>query len=228
MFGFTRNQLVAAYVIIAFGLLGTGFLMGRSGVFSGSVGEVRLIQPSTDLDLKPIDDVATDAVATTLKVHVAGRVKRPGVYSLEPGSRVIDAIKAAGGETSDADLESINLADRLEDGQQIYIAARGEVPHPKTSVVLGGKKTSTEMAIAPTNGEQAAPQKLKTPGEGKVNINTAGLEELQRLPGIGPALAERILEYRQEHGRFGSVEELEEVKGIGPKKLEKMRPFVSL
>ena len=139
-----------------------------------------------------------------------------------------DAIEAAGGAAANADLESINLAERLTDGQQVHIAAKGEVPPPKRSVVRGGSSRRESTAKAGESRASSQPKKLTKPGEGTVNINTAGLGELQRLPGIGPAMGQRIIDYRTEHSRFQSVEELVEVRGIGSKTLEKMRPFVTL
>lgn len=169
----------------------------------------------------------------TVCVHVTGRVKSPGVYNLKPDSRIQDAVHAAGGPASNADLESINLAQKLEDGMQVYIAKTGEIPKPAVSVVTGGTSSessskSTKSASgskAPSSGGVA---KLSKPGSGTVNINSAGAAELQRLPGIGPSMSQRILDYRTENGRFNSIDELDEVKGIGPAKLAKMRPFVTL
>jgi len=156
-------------------------------------------------------------------------VAKPGVYDLEPGTRVEDAIEAAGGATSGADLETINLAEKLSDGQQVYIALKGKTPAPATSVVRGGDPGPGGKPPAPSAGATAsASDKFKNPGDGTVSVNSAGEQELQKLPGVGPAMSGRILEYRREHGGFKSVDELEEVKGIGPKTLEKMRPFVKL
>lgn len=169
----------------------------------------------------------------TVCVHVTGRVKNPGVYNLKPDSRIQDAVHAAGGPASNADLESINLAQKLEDGMQVYIAKMGETPKPVVSVVTGGtsSKSSSSGAKPSSSGKAASSggtAKLSKPGSGTVNINTAGDAELQRLPGIGPSMAQRILDYRSENGRFKSIDELDEVKGIGPAKLAKMRPFVAL
>lgn len=169
-------------------------------------------------------------------VHVAGKVNNPGVYELKPGSRVIDAIKKAGGAKPDADLESINLAEKLEDGEQVYIAAKGEVAKPAASTVVNSSSSFNNAPARPssstsgmsTGKSSGGIDKLRDPGDGKVNINTAGLEELQRLPGVGPSTAQKIIDYREANGRFNSIDELDEVSGIGPAKLEKMRPFIKL
>jgi competence protein ComEA len=229
VFSFTRNQLIAAAVIVGFALVGTVVLVARSGVFGRSPsGEVKFIEPGAVETGKPVG-ADTPSKPNEICVHIAGKVAKPGVYGLPPGSRVKDAIEFAGGAVGDADLETINLAEKLTDGQQVYIAPKGKVPPPKTSIVRGGNPASIQRTAAvEAAGESAAPKKLTTPGEGMVNINRACLEELQRLPGIGPAYAQRIIDYRTEHGRFEAVEELDEVKGIGPAKLAKLRPFVTL
>lgn len=146
-------------------------------------------------------------------VHVAGAVKRPGLYRLPPGSRNDDAVKMAGGPTEKADLDGVNLALVAEDGAQLLVPEKGVAPR-----------------ATPGQAETAAPRgssgKLSRPGEGAVNINTASTEELQRLPGVGPSTAAKILAYRKEAGRFTAPDQLMEVSGIGEKKFAAMQPFV--
>jgi competence protein ComEA len=137
-----------------------------------------------------------------LVVHVAGKVARPGVLTLPPGSRVHDAVTAAGGATEAADLGGLNLARLLVDGEQVYVPGAGEAPRP-----------------APAGAETGATV---------VNLNTATVEQLDALPGIGPVLAARIVDWRTEHGRFTAVEELGEVSGIGPAVLGRLRELVTL
>ena len=134
-------------------------------------------------------------------VYVSGAVASPGVLTLPSSSRVIDAITAAGGATPDADLESINLARILVDGEQIRVGVVGESP-PSASAGTG------------------------TDAQACVRLATATETELQTLPGIGPALAQRIISYRSTHPRLTSVEELDDVPGIGPSLIEKIRPGV--
>lgn len=149
-------------------------------------------------------------------VHVSGAVKRAGVYRLAPESRIADALEQAGGVSELADLDALNLAEPLQDGQKIYVPRKGEASAlpPIASTVPRSART------APT--ARTAVSAVQFP----INLNTATAAQLEALPGIGPALAQRIVEYRQMHGRFQSVDELLEVRGIGPKRLENIRPYV--
>jgi competence protein ComEA len=147
-------------------------------------------------------------------VHMAGAVRSPGVYSLAPGARVIDGVRAAGGAAPDADLSSINLARLLTDGERVYVPRRGETPPPDAG---GGGAPAADGGGAP--GAAAG---------GKVNINTASVGELDGLPGIGPVLAQRIVDYRTQHGPFRSVNDLQKVEGIGQKKFESLKDFVTV
>ena len=141
--------------------------------------------------------------ADDVVVYVSGAVASPGVLTLPATSRVIDAITAAGGATPEADLESINLARILVDGEQIWVGVVGEAPPPGSSAAGSTAGTGTCVRLA-----------------------TATEDELQTLPGIGPALATRIISYRATHPRLSSVEELDDVPGIGPSLIEKIRPGV--
>lgn len=149
-------------------------------------------------------------------VHVAGAVKKPGVVRVPRGSRVDDAVRAAGGFSSEADADSINLAQPLEDGVQVY------VPRKNQQIAVPGRIGGTERS-------SVEPQSVQTQhGQtaGKLNINTATAEQLESLPGVGPVTARAIVEYRKQNGIFRSVDDLLEVRGIGPKRLEQIRPYV--
>lgn len=157
--------------------------------------------------------VGSAAVSTTtepaeLVVFVAGSVARVGVVHLPPGSRVVDAVDAAGGLGPEADLARINLAALLVDGQRVYVPAVGEA--------------APAMA-----GLDAAGSVGETP-RGPVDLNTADEAALDALPGIGPATARAILDHRAKIGRFTSVDQLLDVRGIGSAKLEELRPLVTV
>lgn len=149
----------------------------------------------------------------TIMVDVKGAVKRPGVYEMKSGDRVIDVLEKAGGLTDKADNKNVNFAKKLTDEMVVYIPAKGE--KPVESAAAGALSTGgTDEGAAAAGGEAE-----------KININTASEEELQKLPGIGPAKAASIVAYRQKHGPFRSVDELDKVSGIGEKSLERIKPL---
>lgn len=145
--------------------------------------------------------VETEMTGSIVYLHVLGEVQSPGVYQLRDGDRVIDAIAAAGGFTALADQQSVNLARFVSDGEQIFVPVQGAAPPA-----------------------QAAPG---APG-GKVNLNTATSTELETLPRVGPAMAERIIAWRDTNGRFTSIEDLLGVTGIGDKTFEALRELVTV
>lgn len=144
---------------------------------------------------------APSSRVSALYVHVAGAVRRPGLVRVSSGSRVATAVARAGGPTRRADLTAVNLAAQVEDGQQVVVPVRGAA-----GTAVGGP------ALEPG-----------APGAPKLSLGSATADQLDELDGIGPTLSERILEYRTEHGGFGSLEELREVEGIGEKRFESLR-----
>lgn len=178
----------------------------------------------------------------TVRVHVAGAVNNPGVYTLPAQGRTVDAIAAASGAAADADLDRVNLAGTLSDGVQIYVPHRGETAapaqiQPNGGTANAGQGNSANGAAqngASQGGTQPQPARTLTAsgsaqkGSTPVNINTATAEELQTLPRIGPAMAQRIIAWREAHGGFRSVDELDAVPGIGPSMLENLRPLVTV
>jgi competence protein ComEA len=151
----------------------------------------------------------TTAPSPDVVVHVTGAVRRPGLVELPGGSRVNDAVSAAGGGTRKADLGSVNLARVLVDGEQIVVLRRGVLAAPGLS-----------SATADTG-----PAGAVSPGQ-LVDLNNATLEQLDGLPGVGPVLAQRIIDWRGKHGRFSSVDELTDVSGIGERTLADLRALV--
>jgi competence protein ComEA len=145
-------------------------------------------------------------------IHVAGAVARPGVVELAVGARVIDAIEAAGGGLPEADLDRLNLAAKLADGQRVLVQRVGD-PAP------------TDPAGTGASGSSATPG---APTGGLLNLNTATLDQLDTLPGIGPTLAAAILAERDQRGGFKSVNELRDVRGIGEKRFADLRDLVAV
>ena len=163
------------------------------------------------LDITP----QTTIELTLITVHVAGAVAEPGVYKLDAGSRVNDGVIAAGGATTQADLDSVNLATILNEGEQIYIPKRNDKPHVIVQPRAPGLPSSAGNIIS-GGATQKAPL--------LVNINTATAIELEQLPGVGPSTSKAIIAYREKSGAFLSVEDLLNVRGIGPAKLNEILP----
>lgn len=164
----------------------------------------------------PEPDTQESAPSGAVVVHIAGSVLRPGVVELPAGSRVHEAIAAAGGAAPGADLNRLNLAGAVEDGQKIHVPQQGE-PLPAGSGDPGG----------PVAGDRPDGS-AGVPAASKINLNTAGVEELDGLPKVGPVLAQRIVDWRKEHGAFKAVEDLDAIDGVGPKMLEALLPLVTI
>ena len=165
-----------------------------------------------------------------ITVHVIGAVKSPGVYYLSTDARVHEAIEKAGGGTDQADIHSLNLAAKIRDGEQIDVPEIRQIPDVKQAAPISS--TAQEYTIPTSPDLSVTPQpstSRSTPSEGShININTATSQELQILRGIGPAMAQRIIEYRQTSGGFSTVDDLTNVKGIGEKTLEKIRDSITV
>ena len=208
-----------------------------------AVGAQQSTQSTAQPDAHPSESAQGGASdEATVRVHVAGAVNNPGVYTLPAQGRTVDAIAAASGAAADADLDRVNLAGTLSDGVQIYVPHRGETAAPAQIQPNGGTANAGQGNAAngaAQNGASqggAQPQPARTltasgsaqKGSTPVNINTATAEELQSLPRIGPAMAQRIIAWREAHGGFRSVDELDAVPGIGPSMLENLRPLVTV
>ena len=192
----SRGRALAYVVALLLGLT----LAGRVAFHTGARAQPRAA---------PVAMKAAQAPARKVLVHVVGAVRKPGLYRLTEGSRIDDAIKAAGGAKPRADLQLINLAAPVADGQQVFVAVRGSEA-PAGSSAAGSSAAGSSAA------------------GGHVHLNTATLEELDTLPGVGPVTAQKILDYRNEHGAFKSVDELDAVPGIGPARLAELKKVVDL
>ena len=188
------------------GLLGVLAVLALGGA---ALWYVRSLPQPVAIHAQPVAAPSVTASPAVLIVHVAGWVEREGVYELPEGSRVIDALDAAGGPRRGAELSALNLAAPLTDGQQVLV--------PRASASTAPTSSAAEAAGAAPAGSAAL-----------VNINTAGVEELETLPGIGEVLAATIVQYREEHGPFTSVDQLVDVSGIGEVTLEELRDLVTV
>lgn len=167
-----------------------------------------------DNDIDNTNQVTEEVVE--IAVHITGEVKKQGLIYLKEGSRVADAIEKAGGETENADLSQINLAYVLQDGQKIYVPNKNE----KISQYITGNSGNNDTEENNTSNSSKE--------DSKVNINTANQSELDSLPGIGPSIAQKIIDYREENGNFKTIEELQNVKGIGDAKYEEIKDRVTV
>ena len=176
-------------------------LLALVGQRLAQVGASRAPEPVA----APLEPVAAKPSRTLLVVHVVGAVRRPGLYRLRDGARIADAVRRAGGAAPGADLAAVNLAAPLVDGVQVLVPAEAEPAAPG----------------APGGGSSAGGT------GGQVSLSSATLEELDGLPGIGPITAQKIVDFRAEHGPFASVDELDAVPGIGPTRVENLRELVT-
>jgi competence protein ComEA len=198
----TRPQLaayaVAAVVVVVLGMrFMQGQARGGSGAAAGGAQAARA--PASVKIERP--------ASTGALVHVAGAVRHPGVYRLHDGDRVKDAVERAGGARAGADVNAINLAAKVADGQQVVVPRRGGA-----------------APAAGDAGEGVAGAAAQPP----VSLNSATAEQLDTLDGVGPATAQKILDWRREHGGFRSIDDLGEVPGIGPKRMAALRGKVQL
>lgn len=170
--------------------------------------------PPLERAAAPGDDAAaspeTSPSPQLLVVHVAGQVANPGVYRLADGSRVQDALTAAGGPNDQADVDALNLASRVADGQKVFVPQPGEALPAEQAAELAG--------AAGGNGAAG----------GKINLNTASRQQLESLPSVGPVKAERIIAHRQAHGPFTSPRQIMEVSGFGPKTYEALKDLITV
>jgi competence protein ComEA len=206
----SRPQLAAyALAAVVMVVLAVRFMHGqaRSDATAGASGVAAVSRAPTEVRIER-------GPAASALVHVAGAVRRPGVYRLGDGQRVKDAVRRAGGARHGADLNAINLAAKVVDGQQVVVPRRGAVG----AASAAGEASAAGGATAGGGAAAQAP----------VSLNSASAAQLDTLDGVGPATAQKILDWRQQHGGFRSIDDLGEVPGIGPKRLAALRPKVQL
>ena len=202
--GKSLGPVIVAALVVAVAVVAVGATLTFAG---GGIGKSR--GPDVALSLPRADGASSGAERASptttsgeLHVHAAGAVAQPGVVMVPGGSRVTDVVAAAGGPAADADLDQINLAALVTDGERVYVPRKGE-----TVLTSGGGGGAVGAA-----------------SDGIVNLNDADQTALETLPGVGPATAQAILDYRTQHGKFRSVDDLLNVRGIGPAKLSQIKP----
>lgn len=213
MYGIDRKQIIMIFILSGAIIFGAGYKLSqfkKEPVVTPVLSESQISNGA-----KKQKDEAPKKVS----VYICGAVRKPGVYTFDEGARIAEGIKVAEA-LNDAELVSVNLAEVMTDGQQIYVPRKGEegveVSLPKISV---GDSQKTSQAGVSQNSSL---------GAGKININTAGRDELDKLTGIGPSTAEKIIEYRTTHGKFKNISELMNVPGIGEKKLAKFKDKIKV
>jgi competence protein ComEA len=206
-------------------------------IAAGGAGVFYLRQPApSPVEIRPLEtEAAATAVPTPppsptpapVRIYITGAVAHADVYFLPAGSIIKDAVAAAGGFTADADPERINQALELQDQQQIHVPRQGDENSPPpvqggiSEQVNSGQTSNSNSRAAPVGGGGAV-------GGSLINLNTATLEQLDSLPGIGPAIAQRIIDYRESVGSFKAVEEITEVSGIGEATLAKIKDLITV
>lgn len=255
---FSRPAIVVliAVLLVVCGISALSLLPGGSEPDSAVVAAADATDSARDSDVSSAEPQAGTATGGTgptsnasgpagpagdssspMTVHVVGEVKKPAVVQLSPGARVIDAVEAAGGLTDAAVTERINLAQPVTDGQQVLIpnektaadldasAQQGPAAQGAQAGDASGGTSGTDANQHDTGGASAT---SGAPSGGLINLNTATAADLEELPRVGPVLAQRIVDFRTEHGPFTAPEQLDDVSGIGPAMLEALLPLVSV
>ena len=206
---FNKKQKIIAIILIT--IIGIGIYCYTDAIENTNEEEIENVLEVAQTN------TTKETEEKNIFVHIAGCVQKEGMLELSSNSRIADAIEKAGGLTQEADLSDINLAYLLEDGMKIYIPNQNERQENNEKTEDTAKTENTpSMQIQDTNTKQDV-----------ININTATQEELDTLPGIGPATAAKIIAYRKEKGKFNNKEEIKEVSGIGEAKYEKMKEYIS-
>jgi competence protein ComEA len=213
-----RSGVIALAVVGLVAVLVTIFTLAHDDgprVVSANLPSVQPVS-ATGGTVTPGPPAAAD---TQVVVSVVGLVRQPGLVTLKPGERIADALEAAGGAVDGADLTGLNMARRVADGEQIVVGIAAAVGAPPA---MGSSVSAAPGASVANSGPEASGSEPHAP----VELNTATVEQLDALPGVGPVTAAAIVAWRTSNGRFASVEQLGEVDGIGPTRLEKLRGLV--
>ena len=235
-----NNKKIIAIIICIIVLIGIGVFLYVSQSSYGNEGSIDILEAIEEEmffenDTNDVSQISTNEVieeniianeivedVKKIAIHITGEVKKTGIIYLEKGSRIADAVAEAGGATKNANLDQVNLAYVLEDGQKIYIPNKKEKLEAGEYII---EKSGNNVLVE--NGKSSSTNSSKGVG-GKVNINSANQTELETLPGIGPSLAQRIIEYRETNGEFEKIEDLQNVKGIGDSKYSNIKEKICI
>jgi competence protein ComEA len=247
MSGLTRNQVLGLSALLAVIVLIGVFTLGQAfSRFSRTESSLHEAFPHAPAAPPPVTPPAGSplpvsqfapnpqppaAASEEIKVYVVGAVRHPGVYRLNAGARWEDALKAAGGPLPNAAPDAVNLALKAKDEARIVIPTKSQAAKLAPSETYAPASPAIEPGAAssgPHHGGAGHSGKLTDPSQGRIDLNSATEEQLERVPGIGSSTAAKILEHRKQNGGFKTVEDLMQVSGIGEKRFEKMRPFLSV
>ena len=208
MFNFSNQEKITIILLLIVIIIGGGIVLYKN---INSEDNFAINRASDISENKPAMQIENPPVI----IHITGAVKSPGVYQLKSTDRIVDAVKIAGGATEEANLDLINLAALLKDGQKIII--------PYKTYSETGEEINTNTY---NNVESVYSSSSPVSSSAKININTANANMLQALPGIGPVLSERIIKYRNQNGFFGVIDDIKDVSGIGEKKFEGIKDLI--
>ena len=208
MFNLSNQEKIVIIVLLILIIVGVGIVLSKSinredNFIVNRASDISENNPVIQKEVPP------------LIIHITGAVKNPGVYQLKSTDRIVDAVKIAGGETEEANLDLINLAALLKDGQKIIVPSK--IYNENGEEINKNIDNNTGVMYSSSSSGSIS---------GKININTANATMLQALPGIGPVLSERIVEYRNQNGFFGVIDDIKDVSGIAEKKFEGIKDLI--
>ena len=222
----SKNQRILIIAILAIILI-VFFIL--HGIFYSNNNELIVTNEVNEISNDKWETISSNSYAKRdgkIVINVVGEVNNPGVVTLDEGARIIDAINAAGGKTDKADVSEINLAYILEDGIRLYIPSFSEVKEKKLENSTNSKDTiSSDTGVSNIVMEEVAIEKNNTNEVKKVNINKASKEELKQLSGVGDSIAQAIIDYRQENGKFNTIQDIKKVPGIGESKFNNIEKY---
>lgn len=207
MFNLSNQEKITIILLLIVIIIGGGIVLYKN---INSEEKITINRASAISENNP----AIQKEVPPLIIHITGAVKNPGVYQLKSTDRVVDAVKIAGGATEEANLDAINLAALLKDGQKIIVPSK--IYNENGEEINKNIDNNAEAMYSSSSGSIY----------GKININTANASMLQSLPGIGPVLSERIIEYRNQNGFFGVIDDIKDVSGIAEKKFEGIKDLI--